>query len=256
MRTFFNMVGFPTVIVLGADGVELDRQLGFGGDGAEFVATMKDWSENKNTLLSHLGTWAKDTTDIEWNYRIAMRYTERFQPELAERFWQNVVKLDQGDVAGYRKVADFNLALNGARSGQPENLALLLENETDRERLQAGYRTLARLYEGQNDVDNAIRVYRRALEKMPDNASLMNGGAWFVYEQQAKEHYAWAIDLAQKAVELEPDEASIWDTLAWLLYADGQHQQAMDAMKKAAEIDPGFKPVVQKMKNDMQQKNL
>lgn len=253
------MQGFPTVIVLGADGIELDRTVGFDGHAENFVATLNDWAENNNTLYAFLEKWAQDTTDVEWNYRIALRYVDRYQHTLAVRFLRNVLSLDPDNKAGYKKDAEFHLALHEARSdGNPAKLAEHLETESDTDRLELGYFALARVYEGQNDVANAVRVYEMALEKMPDNANMMNAAAWFIYEQKASQHYAWGIKAAQKAVELAPESASIWDTLAWLYHSDEQYQLAIQAMSRAAELEPDvdyFKQSLQKMKNDLKQKS-
>lgn len=250
------MPGFPTVIVLGADGIELDRTIGFDGDAEKFVMVLQDWSQNKNTLYAYLTEWAKDASDVEWNYRIAERYIDRYQDELALRFWHNILSLDPENKTGYRKAAEFNVALHAARrAGNPTQLAVHLEREMDLERLKLGYLALARVYEGQNDVPNAVKVYQAALEKLPDNTNIMNSAAWFIYEQKATQHYAWGIKTAQRAVELEPQAASIWDTLAWLYHSDGQYHMAVQAMSKAVALEPDidyFKQSLQKMKNDLQ----
>lgn len=249
------MQGFPTVIVLGQDGIELDRMVGFGGDAAGFVAQSQEWAQNKNTLTSYLTAWAKDTTDVEWNYRIAARYMDRYQAEFAQPFWQRVKRYDPQDMAGYTKIADFNMALFKARSqSQPAELETWLVTETDGERLHEGFMALVGYYENQKDVANTVRFYKKALENRPNDANLMNGCAWFIYEQKAADLYAWGIQLAQRAVEIKPAEASIWDTLAWLLHADGQIQPAINAMQKAAELEPGteyFQQSLQKMRNDL-----
>ena len=248
------MRAFPTIIVLRADGVELDRHAGFDGDADKFIAMLKNWSENKNTLYSYLEEWAQDTTDVEWNHRIAERYVDRFQTNLAQRFWHNVLKLDPQNETGYVPVAEFNIALHQARSnGETEKLSMLLETESDPDRLRAGFFILARVYESRNDVDKAVKTYQRALEKMPDDAGFMNACAWFIYEQQARDYYDLGIELAQQAVKLSPEDAGIWDTLAWLLHSDGQYQQAVDAMSKAVELEPDVDYFIQslkRMKND------
>ena len=250
------MRGFPTIIVLGADGVELDRQVGFGGDAEEFVTTIKDWAQNQNTLFASMQEWEKDTTNVEWNYKIAMRYSNRYQNDLALRFFKNILDLDPKDKAGYKHIAQFNVALQYARnSGDPSNLEAHLESETDEDRIQTGYFSLARIYEGKEDVPNALRVYKAAFEKMPSNTNLMNACAWFIYEQKASEHYAWGIEVAQKAVALEPGSASIWDTLAWLLHSDGQYQKAVDAMATCVKLEPDgeyFSQTLAQMKSDLE----
>ena len=181
------------------------------------------------------------------------------QSELAQRFFYKVLTLDPQDAAGYKKSAEFNIALYDARSnGNPDKLAKYLESETDMERLRIGYLSLARVYEGKDDVPNALRVYETALEKFPDDAGIMNACAWFIYEQKAQEHFAWGIELAEKAVQLEPKEASIWDTLAWLLHSDGKYEKAIEAMTKCAELEPDveyFQQSLERMKNDLKNKS-
>lgn len=250
------MMGFPTIIVLGADGAELDRMVGFGGDAEKFVATLEEWAQNKNTIHSFISEWQKDSTDVEWNFRIAMRYVDRFQMDRAQRFFQNVIDLDPQNVAGYKNVADFNIALHQARTtGNPEKLQAVLETETDAERIRVGYFSLARVFEGRGDVQNAVSVYKTALQKMPEDAGLMNAAGWFIYEQKAAEYFDWGIEITSKAVELEPKDAGIWDTLAWLYHSNGQYQKAVDAMSKVIELEPDteyFQQTLQKMKSDLE----
>ncbi len=256
MREFFEMKGFPTIVVLAADGAELDRMVGFDGDGPKFVQTIEEWAQNKNTIFSSLKKWQEDTSDVEWNYRIATRYVDRYQMDRAQRFFNNVLTLDPDDNAGYRKASEFNIALHEARTtGNPERLAKAIETETDAERIRLGYFSLARVYEGKNDVEQAVATYKAGLEKMPNDAGMMNAVAWFIYEQKASDYYGWGISMAQKAVELQPKEASIWDTLAWLLHADGQNKAAVDAMNKVVDLDPSSeysKQMLQQMKNDLE----
>ncbi len=249
------MMGFPTIVVLGADGAELDRMVGFGGDAEKFLDTLKEWAQNKNTIHSYISEWQKDSTDVEWNFRIAMRYVDRFQMERAQRFFHNVLHLDPQDNAGHKQAAQFNIALHEARtSSNPEKLAAALENETDAERIRLGYFSLARVYEGKADVEKAVSVYKTALQKMPEDAGLMNAAGWFIYEQKAAESYDWGIEITQKAVELESQNAGIWDTLAWLYHSKGQYQKAVDAMSKVVELEPDteyFQQTLQKMKSDL-----
>jgi len=67
LRDFFNMIGFPTIIVLGSDGVERDRIVGFGGDAEAFMEKLRNWAQGRETLYSYLEQWADDTTNVEYN---------------------------------------------------------------------------------------------------------------------------------------------------------------------------------------------
>ena len=252
------MKAFPTLIVLDSQGMERDRQVGYDGQAENYVQRLEDWAENENTLVALLQTWSKDTTDVEWNYRIAHRYEERFQIELAQRFWQNIIDLDHENVAGYKEEAEFNRALYRARyQKDTDPLEKLIEQEKDVELLERGYFTLIRAAEVQGDHDKTLAIYRRAMERLPDYANLMNGCAWYIYEKRLDAHYPWGIELAEQAVQLEPDAAHIWDTLAWLYNESGQYKLAVEAMTKALELEPEsdyFKQTLFKMKTDLQEK--
>jgi tetratricopeptide (TPR) repeat protein len=258
LREFFQMRGFPTIVVLAPDGLERDRMIGFDGDGAKFLATIEDWAADKNTLVTYLNHWAKDTSDVEWNYRIAERYVERGQLELSQSFFDRVVRLDVGDVNGYLPEAHFQLAVHQLRNlSNPTPLNGLLAAETDQGRLKSGYSILTSYYEDQKDTAKTIEAYREGLQKLPDSINLMNGCAWFIHLNALKELYPWGIELGERAVALTPGEDSIWDTLAWIYYDAGQLDKAVAAAQKALSLAPKSEyhiETLQKMKSDLQSK--
>jgi len=256
LKDFFKMPGFPTVIVLGPDGVERDRMVGFGGDADLFVETLKSWSKNQQTLFSYLQTWAKDTTDVEWNYRIAQRYEQRYQNEFAQRFWKNVIQFDPENVAGYMEEATFRLSLYAAKEkSNPKPLRLFLAKTQDAEYLKSGYFALIQYYQANKDVEKTLEWYNIALQKFPDSIDMLNGCAWFIFETKIKDSYARGIRLARHALELDPKADYVWDTLAWLYHANGDYKEAVDAMSKALALLPDsdyFKQTLLKMKNDLE----
>ncbi len=255
LKEFFKMPGFPTVIVLGPDGVERDRVVGFGGDAARFIAMLEDWAVNKKTLFSLLQTWAKDTTDVEWNYRVAVRYVARYQREFAQRYWNNILKFDPENIAGYTEEAKFHSALYAAtEKADPEPLQNFIAKTDNAEYLKTGYVSLIRYYESQGEAKHALQLYAKALEKFPNSVDLLNGCAWFIYEQKLRDEYERGIRLAKRALKLEPKAEYVWDTLAWLYNANGQYKEAVDAMSRALELSPDsdyFKQTLFKMKNDL-----
>lgn len=258
LREFFKMQGFPTIVVLAPDGLERDRMVGFDGDGEKFLTTIEDWAADKNTLVSYLGRWAKDTSDVEWNYRIAERYVDRAQSDLAKSFFERVVRLDADNVNGYLPEANFQLAVHQLHNlSNPAPLADLLAAETDQGMLKSGYTMLTSFYEDQKDTVKTVEVYRKALQKLPDSVNLMNGCAWFIHSSALKDLYPWGIELAERAVALAPGEDSIWDTLAWIYHDAGQFESAVNAAQKAQSLSPKseyYNETLQKMKNDLQSK--
>jgi tetratricopeptide (TPR) repeat protein len=255
LREFFKMRGFPTIVVLAPDGLERDRMVGFDGDAEKFMATLEDWAADKSTIVSYLNRWAKDSTDVEWNYRIAERYIDRAQSELSQPFFERIIRLDAADVNGYLPEAHFQLAVHQLRSlSNPAPLNELMAVETDQGRLQAGYSILTSYFEDQKDTTKTVEAYREGLKKLPESTNLMNGCAWFIHSDALKDLYPWAIELAERAVTIEPDDASIWDTLAWNYYDAGRLDKAVDAAQKALDLAPKVQyhvDTLQKMKNDL-----
>jgi len=256
MREFFKIPGFPTVIVLGADGVERDRVVGFDGDAAGFVSTLQDWAENKKTLFKYLETWAKDTTDVEWNYRIARRYESRYQNGLGQRYWRNVLKFDPDNQTGYWEEAVFNMAINSIREkSNPAPLQELMAATTNPDYRRSGYFALVRHFESSGDLEKTVTIYEKALQEFPQSTSFLNGFAWFIYEHKQSDRYLQGIKYAEQAVRLEPDADYLWDTLAWLYNAIDEHQKAVEAISKALQLSPDsdyFKQTLTKMKYDLE----
>jgi tetratricopeptide (TPR) repeat protein len=255
LREFFKMRGFPTIVVLAPDGLERDRMVGFDGDSEKFMTTLEDWAVDKNTIVSYLNRWAKDSTDVEWNYRIAERYINRGQSDLSQPFFNRVVRLDADDVNGYLPETHFQLAVHQLRNlSNPAPLNELMAAETDLGRLNAGYSILISFYEDQKDTVKTVDAYREALKKLPDSSHMMNGCAWFIHTNSLKDLYSWGIEVAERAVALEPDDAAIWDTLAWIYHDAGRLDKAVDAAQKSLDLAPKVQyhiDTLQKMKNDL-----
>lgn len=253
MRDYFNMKGFPTVVVLGPDGMERDRILGYDQDADKFIKMITEFAENQNTILSFIQSFQKDTTDVEANFKVAKRYVERYQEEHAQRYFNNVLKFDPDDNKGYQKQANFYVVKYEAENKKnTKRLQELLQNETDPFMIESGYDALIRNSSNLGDFDNAVLLYKTMLEKLPENANLMNDAAWFVYQKKLVQEYAWAISLAEDAVKLEPKADNIWDTLAWLCYEKGENERAIEAMGKAVELRPDidyYKQSLQKIKD-------
>ncbi|RPH89812.1 MAG: hypothetical protein EHM72_19860 [Calditrichaeota bacterium] len=233
------MRGFPTIIVLAPDGLERDRTVGFDGDSDHFLATVTEWADNQNTLLSYLKRWREDSTDVEWNYRIAKRYGDRGQSDLAGRFFKYVKMLDPDDKLGYLQEAEFNLSLGELHNdANPAPLTEFLTTVDNADWQYQGYQALATFYEEKKEFENAIAVYRQALQKLPDSTSLLNGCAWMIHWHKLQTHFAWGIELAEHAVALAPGDAGILDTLAWLYFDVGQIEKAAETMSQALKFDP------------------
>jgi serine/threonine-protein kinase len=93
------------------------------------------------------------------------------------------------------------------------------------------------------NVDNAITLFGRALEKDPSYAAASAGlGQAYWRKYQLTHDDKWVDDASlrcQKAAELSPNLATAHSCLGRIFRTKGNYEQAADEYRRAIEIDPG-----------------
>jgi tetratricopeptide (TPR) repeat protein len=96
---------------------------------------------------------------------------------------------------------------------------------------------LALIYEVEGKLDQAAQWYHKTLALQPDATPAMNNLAMVRIKQGHDLHEA--IELARKAIELHGrDFPPYLDTLAMAYSAVGDHEQAVEVMRRAVALDP------------------
>jgi membrane associated rhomboid family serine protease/Flp pilus assembly protein TadD len=83
----------------------------------------------------------------------------------------------------------------------------------------------------------AEAVYRRLLERDPDNPALLNGLA-YLYADVLDTHLNEAEQMARKALEADSHNGGIMDTLAWIYFKEGDLNGAYTTQQQALRL-PG-----------------
>lgn len=104
--------------------------------------------------------------------------------------------------------------------GHPNDVAVLLH-------LAGGYLSL-------NKEEEAIPLYARVVELMPNHLSALNNLAWLSRDKDYKQ----AIGYAERAYQLSPDDPYVLDTYGVLLMKGGDALLGYSMIKKAAERLP------------------
>ena len=235
----FNVVGYPTVLLLNSDGAEIERLFGWRNEPEIYFQTLVDYTNGVNTIEKLLTEYQAHPDNIERNYRIARRRMDRGERGLTRPYYEKILALDPDDTYGYRAESVGVLAvLDLYEHGDEQPLMDLLHGNRDPEQLRKGYDTLIRYYKAKGIKEKVLSAYDSVIVNLPENTGLLNGYAWYVYEQKIEERYEHAIACAEQAITIEPDKANIWDTLAWLEYETGQTQKAIAHMEKARALDP------------------
>ena len=87
--------------------------------------------------------------------------------------------------------------------------------------------------------DNVSQDFYTILESYPESAMYLNNYAWAC--ACSGRNLSNAIELSKRAVELRPGTAGYYDTLAELYHVDGQHELAIETIRRAIEIVPARK---------------
>jgi len=124
-----------------------------------------------------------------------------------------------------------------ARGVELTNRAMELEPD----RAVSGYYYLARYYTNIKAFDKLTASYEEALERWPENKTLMNFYAGDIHKNEIDSHYDRGIELIKKALDTQPEGAHFWYTLGWLYYKKGDKEEAVAAAKKAVEFMPTLK---------------
>lgn len=85
-------------------------------------------------------------------------------------------------------------------------------------------------------VDAALRDLRRVLELKPDDANALNALGYTLADRTDRQ--AEALDLIGRALKLKPDEPAILDSMGWVQYRLGNLGAALDQLRSAYDKQP------------------
>lgn len=110
--------------------------------------------------------------------------------------------------------------------------------ELDPELELSTYYNMVQHYQNIKDTDKLVETFEEAIQKWPDNTGLKSYFASTIYRSRIESQYDRGIALAEKAVETTPQAGFYWYTLGQLYQAKGVQDKAVEALKKALELDP------------------
>lgn len=235
----YHVAGYPTMLVLDARGVELDRMVGSLGT-TELLQQLRRIREGKGTVAElerALELAPTDSLRFEVGIRHAMRADARAVPEL-----EAASKSDPENHAHRGAAALLALGkyyyLRGVRDFVHAELTLAeLERRfpTSDEAAASPYqRALARQQSGR--AEDARSVLDAWLAAAPMRADRYAAYAWFCFKESAD--LARGIEIARRGLQLAPSDDGMWDTLGELYVASHDRTEAQKAFAKAVALQP------------------
>ena len=126
-----------------------------------------------------------------------------------------------------------------AQGKQDQAVANLQASIEKNSKNKAAYLTLGYLLQISHRQQEAIAVYEKALDALPDLWPAANNLAYLLVEDKFDQTQAdKALAMAERALELQPENPTVRDTLGWVHYQRGDVDQALTELDQAYSLDP------------------
>jgi protein disulfide-isomerase len=261
----YRVRGYPTLLVVDAEGAEIDRIVGYGGV-PRFTAEVERIRKGERTLpalrAKHQAAPDDPAAALAYAVRLvrsspadAIGLLEKVSEALKGKdretetgAWLALAeaRAESGDVAkalaAYERVLDERGDTEAAKGGVAKAAMLFYRDDVDAETglafLAKAKKALSADAAGRFD-DLSVRLHRRAAEaalrrmadRVKDDPETLNFVAWEAY--QARLAMDDAVGWARTAVEGSKRKPEILDTLAHLLFESGEVDEAVTLEKEA-----------------------
>lgn len=233
----FKVKAYPTMVLLGPDGEEVDRHIGYL-DPAEFLEVMEGYQKGIGTVAYYEKQLQKNPDDVETLFKLGTKHADAIRTDEAMATLEKILTIDPDSPLkaeiwsnlGYAMYADERY--EDAAGYYKKLIEEFPEDKTQDRALQM----LARVYFEMGKPEKSVETYMAVVDRHPDDPSTLNGFAWFCAKR--KIGFDQALPVALKAVELSDRDAGILDTLAELYYAMGEYENAMKIGKEAQSKEP------------------
>jgi len=236
----FRIRAYPTLVLLGPDGKEVDRHIGYL-DPEDFMEVIKGYQDGVGTVAYYEDILEETPDDTEALYKLGMKHADAVRSKEAQAALEKLLTIDpdtehRADIyyqLGYVMYVDeryddaivyYDKLIDGYPDTKHHDEALQME---------------ARVYYSLDQKDKCLEVYQVYLDRHPDDPGAMNGFAWFC----AKRRFGFeqALPVALKAADLSDRDPGVLDTLAELYFAMGDYDNAIDVGKEALDKEPDDK---------------
>ena len=143
----------------------------------------------------------------------------------------------------YFQQANEKLLLAFQKSGRREEALAQLQKMLNRKASPEGYNTAGVMYYQNQEIDEAITAFKRALQINP-RYQLAKDNLHQLYREQgiaalADETYPQAIAFFLQALQLDPTDSTLYSLTGEVYAKKGNHQNAIMEYKKALQFNPG-----------------
>ncbi|MDH4038752.1 MAG: thioredoxin domain-containing protein [Candidatus Krumholzibacteria bacterium] len=248
----FRVRAYPTLLVLGPDGKEVGRYIGYLPTD-EFVEVIGGYAAGKSQLEMLEAQLTKNPNDFDLLVNTGIVHADAGRDKMAMPMFEKALTLDPNDERKRQDEIYYSMgeACYGVKNYKDARTyySRVVADFPNSEYYNDSMRRLAGTEFKLGNADAAVATYWKITEPHQDDAGALNGFAWFC--AQRKIGLDQALPVALKAVELSERDPGILDTLAEVYYARGEYDDAIKIGREALASDPDdpyFKEQVEKFK--------
>ncbi len=163
-------------------------------------------------------------------FHIAYNYNNLNKKKEALKYFKRILKNDNSNILAYLSIGGFYLE----NQEYQKALDYLLKGENIDSNNYLIHFYLATCYDKLNQKDKTIEELKIALKLKPDYADANNYLA-YIYAEEGK-NLEKALLLISRALEKYEDNFAYLDTLGWIYYKKGNLEKALNILKKAKKL--------------------
>ncbi len=236
----FRIRAYPTLVLLGPDGKEIDRHIGYL-DPEDFMEVIKGYQDGVGTVAYYEDILKKTPGDKEALYELGVKHADAVRSKEAQAAFEKLLKIDPD--TEYRADIYYQLGYVMYVDERYEDAIVyydkLIAGYPDTKHHDEALQMEARVYYSLDQKDKCLEVYQVYLDRHPDDPGAMNGFAWFC----AKRGFGFdqALPVALEAADLSDRDPGVLDTLAELYFAMGDYDHAIEVGQEALDKEPDDK---------------
>ncbi len=177
---YFGVSATPTVLVANAEGVEIERMIGFTPPAEEFRDKLEKSYTTKPTTLDLLTELENRPDDVDLAVRLGKRLLQKYRRADAGKIAKYITA--HPDRARNIQVSDeeMGLSANGYEFGSflstfidPESVKKFVKDFPESELKQQACRNLSRFLYNESKKKDAEKVFKSLIDKDPDDVNLV-----------------------------------------------------------------------------------
>jgi TolA-binding protein len=234
----YKVSAYPTLLVIGPDGNEVDRHLGYL-EPAEFIQIIDGYRNGVGTVAALEKQLKARPDDLDLLYQVGTKHAEAGRSEEAAASLNKVLKLDPNNAERNPEIL-YSLGeayyTDGKYAEAKPYFTRLVTDYKDSEIAPDGMKRLAGIEYKLGNNDAAVAMMEKTLTGKESDAGTLNGFAWFC--AQRKIGLDKALPVAQKAADLSGRDPGILDTLAEVYFARAEYDSAIKVEEEALAKQP------------------